>query len=144
MQFDKYKILARISDSVVRFTGKPETLLGVCATIVIWLLAGPLFRFDAFWYAAIQTTSAVVTLLMVFIIQDSQNRDTATLHLKLDELIRSHGPAKNELLDLEKLTSEQLNDILALYKQLAATPHDTYVADREIDIALANAKRPHA
>src|SRR5450432_2899419 len=81
--FDKHALLKRISDGVMTLAGKPEVFFGVCGFIVIWAISGFYFGFDAYWYSIIQTVATIVTFLMVFIIQDSQNRDTATLHLKL-------------------------------------------------------------
>lgn len=138
---DAYKLLKRVSDKVMALAGKPAVFFGVCAFIILWIVSGPFFSFDGIWYSVIHTAATIVTLLMVFIIQDSQNRDTATLHLKLDELIRSNSIAKNELLDLEHLTREQLDKLIARYKDLAASaPSGEPEAERAIDEALTQAK----
>lgn len=138
---DKHVLLKRVSDKVMALAGKPEVFFAVCAFILLWVVTGPFFSFDSYWSSIIQTVATIVTLLMVFIIQDSQNRDTATLHLKLDELIRSNSGAKNELLDLEHLTREQLDKIIARYKDLAASePAGKRDAERAIDDALSQAK----
>jgi low affinity Fe/Cu permease len=109
---------------------------------VLWLISGLFVGFDGVWYAIIQTVGTIITLLMVFIIQDSQNRDTATLHLKLDELIRANAKASNELLSLEHLTREQLDKLISRYKDLAATAGSPAQreAERAIDDALSDAK----
>ena len=140
--FDKHALLTRTSNGVLALAGKPEAFFSVCGFIVVWAISGLFFGFDAYWYSIIQTAATIVTLLMVFIIQDSQNRDTATLHLKLDELIRANAVAKNELLDLEHLTREQLDKIQSRYKDLAASePATQGDAERAIDDALTKAKR---
>ena len=138
--FDKHAALKRVSDGVLAFAGQPEVFFAVCGFIVIWAICGFYFGFDTYWYGLIQTVATIVTLLMVFIIQDSQNRDTATLHLKLDELIRANASANNELLDLEHLTLDQLEKIQSRYKELAASaPATRRDAERAIDDALTNA-----
>lgn len=138
---DKHAVLKRISDGVLNLAGKPEAFFATCAFVVLWVVSGPFFGFDGYWYSIIHTAATIVTLLMVFIIQDSQNRDTATIHLKLDELIRANSGAKNELLDLEHLTREQLDTILSRYKDLASSaPRGEDQAHRAIDSALTQAK----
>ena len=140
-KLDKHALLKRTSDWVMALAGKPEVFFGVCGFILLWIVTVPFFGFDGLWYSVIQTIATIVTLLMVFIIQDSQNRDTATLHLKLDELIRANSAAKNELLDLEHLTREQLDKIIARYKDLAASaPDGKPAAEQAIDEALSRAK----
>lgn len=137
----KHVLLSRVSDSVLSLASKPEAFFGVCLFIVLWLLSGPLFGFSAYWQSIIGTIATIVTLLMVFIIQDSQSRDTATIHLKLDELIRANASAKNELLNLEHLTRDQLDQILARYKALALQSTDSNrQAEEEIDTVLGAVK----
>jgi low affinity Fe/Cu permease len=140
-KLDKHALLKRVSDGVMALAGKPEVFFSVCAFILLWIVTVPFFGFDGLWYSIIQAIATIVTLLMVFIIQDSHNRDTATLHLKLDELIRANSAAKNELLDLEHLTREQLDKIIARYKDLAASaPAGKPAAEQAIDEALSRAK----
>jgi low affinity Fe/Cu permease len=87
--------------------------------IVVWALTGPIFGFSDTWQLVINTGTTIVTFLMVFLIQNTQNRDSEALQLKLDELIRATNGAHNGLLDLEELTEDDLNRIKACYESLA-------------------------
>lgn len=93
----------------------------VAGGIVVWALTGPLFDFNDTWLLVINTGTTIVTFLMVFLIQHTQNADTAAVHIKLDELIRASKAANNELLNLEELDQEQLEEIRMRYADLAQT-----------------------
>ncbi|TCT07828.1 low affinity Fe/Cu permease [Aquabacter spiritensis] len=109
----------RLSQAFARFAGKPATFVGAAGMIVLWGATGPLFGFNDTWQLVINTSTTIVTFLMVFLIQNSQNRDTAALQIKLDELIaRTEGP-RNVLLDLEDLDEETLDRLRADYARLA-------------------------
>jgi low affinity Fe/Cu permease len=82
-----------------------------CASVVIWLISGPFFHFSDAWQLVINTTTTIITFLMVFLIQNTQNREARATQLKLDELIRSIGAARNKLIDLENCTDQELEDI---------------------------------
>jgi low affinity Fe/Cu permease len=99
-------------------TGTPGTFALCIVVIVIWALTGPLFGFSDSWQLIINTGTTIVTFLMVFLIQNTQNRDTREVHLKLDELIRSNKHARNLLLDLEELDDKQLERLRAVYERL--------------------------
>jgi low affinity Fe/Cu permease len=99
-------------------------LLAVCV-IVVWAVTGPLFNFGDTWQLVINTATTIVTFLMVFLIQNTQNRDTAAIQVKLDELIRAIAGAHNALMDLEELDDAQLDRIHANYRKLAALARDT-------------------
>jgi low affinity Fe/Cu permease len=88
-------------------------------TIVTWAITGPVFGFSDTWQLVINTGTTIVTFLMVFLIQNTQNRDSSAIQLKLDELIRSTQGAHNALLDLEELTQEDLDNFLRTYQKLA-------------------------
>lgn len=100
-------------------TGHPFTFIAACLLIVSWLLTGPLFRFSNTWQLVINTSTTIITFLMVFLIQNTQNRDSAAVQIKLDELIRANGQAHNVLLNLEELTEAELNIIRQKYERLA-------------------------
>jgi low affinity Fe/Cu permease len=89
------------------------------ALIVVWLVSGPIFGFSDTWQLIINTSTTIVTFLMVFLIQNTQNRDAEAIHLKLDELIRAMKGAHNALLDLEELEEEDLDRIREQYEKLA-------------------------
>jgi len=99
--------------------GQPAAFGTALATIIVWSVAGPLFGFSDTWQLVINTGTTIVTFLMVFLIQNTQNKDAEAMHIKLDELIRAIGQARNALLNLEELEIEDLDRIRAEYLQLA-------------------------
>ncbi|WP_313348611.1 low affinity iron permease family protein [Stenotrophomonas sp.] len=99
--------------------GTPWTFLGAVSIVLIWALTGPIFTFNDTWQLVINTGTTIITFLMVFLIQHSQNADTAAIQIKLDELIRVTAEANNELLDLEELDEERLEEIRRTYEQMA-------------------------
>ena len=102
-----------------RATGRPSAFLLAVATIVVWLVTGPLFGFSDTWQLVINTGTTIVTFLMVFLIQNTQNRDSEALQIKLDELIRATEGAHNALLNLEDLEEAELDRIRSTYSELA-------------------------
>ncbi len=102
-----------------RATGRPGAFIGAALIIVLWGLTGPIFDFSDTWQLVINTGTTVITFLMVFLIQNTQNRDTEAMQIKLDELIRSVESAQNTLLDLEELDEDELDRIRAEYEELA-------------------------
>lgn len=99
--------------------GRPMTFMIALGIILAWAITGPLFDFSDTWQLVINTSTTIITFLMVFLIQNTQNRDTEALQIKLDELIRSLRSAHNDLLDLEELDDEELELIRKDYLQLA-------------------------
>ena len=110
---------ARFAKWTARATGHPAAFAAAILVILAWVVTGPLFRFSDTWQLVINTGTTVVTFLMVFLIQHTQNRDTTAMHLKLDELIRAMEGAHNALLDLEELSVGELDQIRARYEELA-------------------------
>jgi low affinity Fe/Cu permease len=102
-----------------RFSARPLTFATAFAVVVVWLVTGPIFGFSNSWQLVINTGTTIVTFLMVFLIQNTQNRDTEALQLKLDELIRATQGAHNALLDLEELDEKTLGDFRRRYEALA-------------------------
>lgn len=102
-----------------RATGKPGAFIVAALIIVVWALTGPIFDFSDTWQLVINTGTTIVTFLMVFLIQNTQNRDTEAMQIKLDELIRAVESAQNTMLDLEELDDEELDSIRAEYEELA-------------------------
>ncbi len=111
----KFSRLARWAS---RVAGQPAAFLVALCTVAIWALTGPLFQFSDTWQLVINTGTTVVTFLMVFLIQHSQNRDTMAIHLKLDELVRAIHAAQNTVLNLDELEEEELSLLLQKYQQM--------------------------
>jgi low affinity Fe/Cu permease len=110
---------ANISKTVAHVTGRPGSFVLAVAVIAVWLVTGPLFGFSDTWQLVINTGTTIVTFLMVFLIQNTQNRDTTAIQLKLDELIRATNGAHNALLDLEELDEAALEAFRARFEGLA-------------------------
>ncbi len=104
--------------------GHPVAFVVAVLIIVAWAITGPLFHFSDTWQLIINTSTTVVTFLMVFLIQNTQNRDSEAIQLKLDELIRAVEGAHNGLLDIEELTEEDLNRLRARYAKLASAARE--------------------
>jgi low affinity Fe/Cu permease len=110
---------AQFAKTTAHFCGRPRVFTLAVGTILVWVLTGPLFGFSDTWQLVINTGTTIVTFLMVFLIQNTQNRDTEAIQLKLDELIRATQGAHNALLDLEELEEERLDAFKARYQALA-------------------------
>jgi low affinity Fe/Cu permease len=104
---------------MARAVGHPAAFIIALASVVIWAISGPLFGFSDTWQLIINTSTTIITSLIVFLIQNTQNRDTAALQLKIDELIRIHKDAHNAVLDLEELEESDLVRIRDRYERLA-------------------------
>jgi low affinity Fe/Cu permease len=109
----------RFAKGTARATGRPSAFILAVGVILAWLLTGPLFHFSDTWQLVINTGTTVITFLMVFLIQATQNRDAEAVQVKLDELLRATAGAHNALLDLEQLEERDLDQILAGYCRLA-------------------------
>jgi low affinity Fe/Cu permease len=109
---------------VSHVTGRPLAFIAAVACIVLWGFTGPLFGFSDTWQLVINTATTIITFLMVFVIQNTQNRDTAAMHIKVDELIRVTQRARNTLIDLEELDDRDLERLHHDFQKLAKKrPH---------------------
>jgi low affinity Fe/Cu permease len=108
-----------LAHSTAEKTGSALAFVVALLLVTGWLITGPYFRYSDSWQLVINTGTTIVTFLMVFLIQNTQNRDTREIHLKLDELIRSHEPARNLFMNLEHLSDQELDE---LAKRLATRP----------------------
>lgn len=105
---------------VSRWVGSSSLFFVAAALVVAWGLTGPIFHYSDTWQLVINTATTIVTFLMVFLIQNTQNRDARAIHLKLDEIIRSITHAHNEMIDIEKLSDEELEELAKIYERLRA------------------------
>lgn len=112
-------LFARFATTAARRAGQPVTFGVAFLIIVAWAVFGPIFDFSDTWQLVINTSTTIVTFLMVFLIQNTQNRDSEAMHLKLDELLRSHSKAFNALMDLEELDEKHLDKLRDHYEELA-------------------------
>ena len=113
------KLFTKFANAVSEAAGSPFAFLACILFVSLWALSGPLFGFSDTWQLVINTSTTIITFLMVFLIQNTQNRDTEALQIKLDEIIRAIGTANNALLDLEEMDDKELDRIRATYQALA-------------------------
>jgi low affinity Fe/Cu permease len=109
---------AKVAQKLALWAGSPKTFMGAIILIFLWGLSGPIFHFNDTWQLVINTSTTIITFLMVFLIQNTQNRDTDILHLKIDELLRVTKDAQNAMLGLEALDLKQLEVLRKQYRQL--------------------------
>lgn len=110
---------SNLAKKASRWTGRASCFGLAALVVVVWLVSGPLFGFSDTWQLVINTGTTIVTFLMVFLIQNTQNRDTEAIQIKLDELIRATQRAQNTLLDLEELDQDELDRLRTQYEDLA-------------------------
>lgn len=124
MKHKRLSWFTRAAKWAARATGRPITFTIALVVIVIWAITGPIFQFSDTWQLVINTSTTIITFLMVFLIQNTQNRDTEALQIKIDELIRAVKNAHNALLDLEELDEDELDLIRKDYLALAKKARD--------------------
>ena len=127
---------SRVAKTTAHYSGRPWVFAGAAGLILVWLVSGPLFGFSDTWQLVINTGTTIITFLMVFLIQNTQNRDTEAMQVKLDELIRATKGAHNALLDLEELEEDKLDAFRAKYEALANA------ARAEIDLGNLDTDTP--
>ena len=132
------KVYSEIAKRIARLAGRPAAFTLALAIIVIWLVSGPIFGFSDTWQLVINTGTTIITFLMVFLIQNTQNRDTQAIQVKLDELIRVTKGAHNALMDLEELDEAALGEFRVRYGKLAAA------ARKQLEAGLEDTDSPDA
>jgi low affinity Fe/Cu permease len=115
----KNNIFERIAHQATTFTGTTPAFITALSIIIVWLISGPLFHYSDTWQLVINTGTTVITFLMVFLIQRTQNKDSKAIHLKLNELVASLKGPSNRMVDVEDLTEEELDILAEYYKSLA-------------------------
>lgn len=132
----------RFSNVITKATGKPAAFIIATFVIIVWAVTGPIFKFSDTWQLVINTSTTIITFLMVFVIQHSQNKDTVAIQLKLNELIAANCDASNRLISIEELNDEELDVLKKYYTHLAQ------LAKKERDIfkthSIDEAKRKNA
>ena len=113
------RLFNKVSSKLTHAAGHPFASILAFLLIIGWAICGPVFHFSDTWQLVINTSTTIITFLMVFIIQQTQNKDTTAIHLKLNELIASHDKASNRLVDIEDLTEEELSVIKKYYTKLS-------------------------
>ena len=124
-------LFTRFAKWTAHRAGYPSTFALAIFLLALWALSGPIFGFSDTWQLVINTATTIVTFLMVFLIQNTQNRDSEAMHMKLDELIRATKGARNALLDLEELEEKDLDELRKKYGELATRARGEAVAREE-------------
>lgn len=122
----------RFAGSATRHAGSPVAFTLAVLVVAAWALTGPMFDYSETWQLVINTGTTIVTFLMVFLIQQSQNKDSVAVHLKLNELLASHREASNHLVSIEDLDEEELRQLVKFYRHLAD------LADQEGDVSVSH------
>jgi low affinity Fe/Cu permease len=123
----------RIAQATAQAVGTPWTFLAAVVIVLVWAFSGPAFHYSDTWQLVINTGTTIVTFLMVFLIQNTQNRDAKVMHLKLDELIRATHTARNKLVDMEAMSDEELAALQQEFKELHRRAGETLEERRQHD-----------
>jgi low affinity Fe/Cu permease len=126
------KFFDRFSSAATKITGKPIAFILAFVIIIVWAVTGPIFHFSDTWQLVINTGTTIITFLMVFVIQQSQNKDTVAIHLKLNELIAATEGASNRLIDVEDLTPDELDKLKKFFIKVSD------LAEKEDDISCTH------
>ena len=110
----------RLSSKITAFTGSPSGLICAVSVVILWALAGPIFKYSENWQLVINTSTTIITFLMVFLIQKTQNKDSKAIQLKLNELISTNEKASNRMVDIEDLTENELDKLHEFYEKLSS------------------------
>ncbi|MBI1361159.1 MAG: low affinity iron permease family protein [Alphaproteobacteria bacterium] len=132
------RMFTRFANNVSEWAGNPLTFIACVFLVVLWGVSGPLFGFSDTWQLVINTSTTIITFLMVFLIQNTQNRDNGALQAKLDELIRSGVDADNKFIGIEHLTDKELNAILDEVECYAEKLHATRRERRRQEMLAAS------
>src|ERR1700760_4240019 len=136
----KKNLFEQFANWATNATGSSAAFITAIAIILIWGVTGPLFKYSDTWQLVINTGTTIVTFLMVFLIQKTQNKDSKAIHLKLNEILASHQGASNRMVDIEDLTEKELDQLHKFYVQLSdlAEKEDDITCTHSIDAAEEN------
>lgn len=136
----KKNLFERFSNWATHATGSSAAFILATSTVVIWAVSGPIFDYSETWQLVINTGTTIITFLMVFLIQKSQNKDSKAIHLKLNELIASHEGTSNRMVSLEDLSEEELDQLAKFYAHIAklALKENDLTCTHSIDAAQEN------
>jgi low affinity Fe/Cu permease len=139
----KVNLFERFSNWATTATGSSAAFIIAATVVVVWAVSGPLFHYSETWQLVINTGTTIITFLMVFLIQKSQNKDSKAIHLKLNELLASHEGTSNRIVDIENLTENELDELHRFYAQLSALAEkeDDITQTHSIDAAGENQRR---
>jgi low affinity Fe/Cu permease len=152
MDKSNQSIFEKFSDWATKFTGSSYAFIGATLIVLIWAVSGPVFNYSETWQLVINTGTTIITFLMVFLIQKSQNKDSKAIQIKLNELIAAHEKASNRIVDIEDLTEKELDQLHIYYEKLADfakddedihTSHSIDAAQRNQDYKDEFFKRKH-
>jgi low affinity Fe/Cu permease len=145
MSKEDRSVFEKFSNWATKFTGSSYAFLGAVAIVAIWAVSGPVFKYSETWQLVINTGTTIITFLMVFLIQKSQNKDSKAIQIKLNELIAANEKASNRMVDIEDLTEKELDQIHCYYEKLAdfAEEDEDIHASHSIDAAKRNQDRKH-
>ncbi|MES2268910.1 MAG: low affinity iron permease family protein [Bacteroidota bacterium] len=140
MATKKKNLFERFANWATIATGSSAAFISAVLVIIIWLVTGPVFKYSDTWQLIINTGTTIITFLMVFLIQKSQNKDSKAIHLKLNELLASHEGASNRMVDIEDLTEQELDKLHKFYVRLSdlAEEEDDITCTHSIDAADEN------
>lgn len=139
----KKNLFERFSNWATAATGSSTAFIIATATVILWGVTGPVFHYSETWQLVINTGTTIITFLMVFLIQKSQNKDSKAVHLKLNELLASHEGASNRMVNIEDLTEGELDQLYKFYIRLSdlAEKENDLTRTHSIDAAAENQKR---
>src|ERR1700748_1507108 len=140
MAKEKKNLFEKFANWATNATGSSAAFIIAIVVIIVWAVTGPIFKYSDTWQLVINTGTTIVTFLMVFLIQKTQNKDSTAIHLKLNEILASHQGASNRMVDIEDLTESELDHLHKFYVQLSdlAEKEDDITCTHSIDAAEEN------
>ena len=140
MQVRIHSSLERLAEKATAYAGSSWAFAAAVAVVAVWLLTGPIFKFSDTWQLVINTGTTIITFLMVFLIQRTQNKETQAIQLKLNELVAALKGASNRLIDLEDWTEEELRNLHQHYRRLAELARETQDPHRSLSVDAAEGR----